>query len=126
MRSFGKAILYGIAVWAIPFIAAMFIFPLRESERPLFESIIPVAVALGAVIFSAVYLRNSDVNYVKEGIFIGVIWLGVSLIIDLSMFMWGPMKMSFIDYMKDIGLTYLMIPIITIGMGKVLDVKHKI
>jgi len=32
--------------------------------------------------------------------------------LDLFMFMEGPMKMSFSDYMLDIGLTYLIYPIL--------------
>lgn len=34
MKHFLKAFLYGLAVWAVPFVVAMIIFPLRESERP--------------------------------------------------------------------------------------------
>lgn len=41
------------------------------------------------------------------------------------MFMQGPMKMSVLDYIKDIGLTYLIIPAITIGMGKIISGKYK-
>ena len=37
--------------------------------------------------------------------------------IALFMFMQGPMKMPFLDYMADIGLTYLIIPSITIGFA---------
>jgi len=32
----------------------------------------------------------------------------------------SPMKMSFADYMMDIGLTYLIIPVICIGFGYLL------
>lgn len=46
-----------------------------------------------------------------------------SMNIDLFMFMWGPMQMSFWDYMKDIGFTYLIYPVVTIGFGFVLDKK---
>jgi hypothetical protein len=33
----------------------------------------------------------------------------------------SPMQMSFTNYMMDIGLTYLIIPIVTIGMGYMAD-----
>jgi hypothetical protein len=33
------------------------------------------------------------------------------------MFSWGPMKMTIIDYLKDIGITYIMIPVISLFMG---------
>jgi hypothetical protein len=35
----------------------------------------------------------------------------------------GPMKMSFADYMADIGLTYLIIPAVTFGLGYSLQKK---
>lgn len=126
MKSISQALLYGVAVWAVPFIAAMLIFPLRESERPLFESIMPVVVTFSVVIFGVTYLTKADKNYMRESVLIGIIWLVISLLIDLLIFMWGPMKMSIADYMKDIGVTYLMIPIITTGLGKVLEMKCKI
>lgn len=42
------------------------------------------------------------------------------------MFMQVPMKMTFADYLKDIGLTYIMIPVIILGIGKILNNKLKI
>ena len=35
----------------------------------------------------------------------------------------GPMKMPFADYIKDIGLTYLIIPMVTLGFGYLLQQK---
>jgi hypothetical protein len=43
------------------------------------------------------------------------------VVIDLFFFMWGPMKMPFINYMEDIGFTYLVFPIVTIGFGYMLE-----
>ncbi len=60
-------------------------------------------------------------GYLSESIKLGIIWFIISIIIDLLMFMWGPMKMSFINYMMDIGFTYLIYPIVTIGFGSVLE-----
>jgi hypothetical protein len=39
------------------------------------------------------------------------------------MFMWGPMKMSFSNYLQDIGLTYLIILSIPIFTGFLLHKK---
>ncbi len=117
MKSFLRVFLYGLAVWVIPFVASIIIFPLRENERPLFESIMPVIVAIAVVIFCSLYLSKVDLNFLKEGILLGILWFVINIVIDLLLFSWGPMKMSFVDYMKDIGVTYLMIPVITSGMG---------
>jgi len=53
-----------------------------------------------------------------EGIILGLVWFPINVALDLLMFMpEGPMRMTVADYMKDIGLTYLIIPAMTIGFG---------
>lgn len=124
MKSIKKAILYGFLIWLIPFVVAFIIFPLHDSNRPLFESIMPVAIALCVVIFGKMYFKNVEANYKKEGIWLGLIWIIISLVIDLILFMpESPMHLSFVDYLMDIGITYLMIPVITIGFGCLLNKK---
>ncbi len=116
-----SAILYGIAIWAVVFIVAVLAFPLRANERPLFESIMTVSLTIATVVASVQYFKKVDKNFIKIGLCLGIIWLDVNIFIDLFMFMQGPMKMSLIDYVKDIGLTYILIPAITIGFGYVLE-----
>lgn len=123
MKSIKSALLFALAVWVIPFLVAMFIFPIRESNRPLFESIMPVAVCIAVVIFTILYFKKIESNFVKEGVLLGILFFLVSFIIDLSLFMWGPMKMTFGEYLSDIGVTYLLMPVITIGFGYFLQKK---
>lgn len=117
MKSLRWALVFGFLIWLIPFTVSILIFPLRTSNRPLFESIMPVVVTLCAVVFSILYFRKLGGGFVREGILLGVMWFVISIVIDLLMFMWGPMKMTFAEYMMDIGLTYLVIPTVTIGFG---------
>ena len=124
MKSTKKAILYGFLIWLIPFVVAFIIYPIHESNRPLFESIMPVVVVLCVVIFSKIYFNKVETNFKNEGIRLGLIWIIISLVIDLILFMpQSPMHLSFLDYLMDIGITYLMIPVITIGFGCLLDKK---
>ena len=87
MKSIKKAILYGFLIWLIPFVVAFIIFPIHDSNRPLFESIMPVAIALCVVIFGKMYFNKVESNYKKEGIWLGLIWIIISLVIDLILFM---------------------------------------
>lgn len=121
MKSLKKALLLGLLVWVIPFVVAILISPLRVNERPLFESIMPVVLTITVLVFSYLYFGKVDKDFRKEGVLLGSIWFAISIAIDLLMFMWGPMKMTFVDYMKDIGLTYLIIPAVTIGFGYLLE-----
>src|SRR3972149_11871028 len=117
MKSLKTALVFGFFIWLIPFLVSMLIFPIRTNDRPLFESIMPVVVTLSTVFLLIAYFKKIDAHFLIEGIVLGILWFVISIVIDLSMFMWGPMQMSFTDYMKDIGLTYLIIPSITIGCG---------
>ncbi|MHC4460909.1 MAG: hypothetical protein ACYS6W_01225 [Planctomycetota bacterium] len=125
MKSIKKALLYGFLVWLIPFIVAMLLSSVRKHNRPLFESLMPVVITISVVPFLILYFNKLQAHFLKEAVLLGIIWLVISLILDLLCFMEGPMKMSFADYMMDIGLTYLMIPIISIGFGYLLE-KRKI
>jgi hypothetical protein len=97
------------------------IYPLRASNRALFETIMPLTLTIGVVFFSILYFRKFDKEFLSAGIRLGVIAFTLSILIDLLLFMWGPMKMSFADYMMDIGLTYLIYPIVTSGYGYLLS-----
>lgn len=121
MKSLKKALLFGFFIWLIPFLVSVLIFPLRTSSRPLFESIMPVVITICVVFFLILYFRKVEDGFLQEGVILGVRWLGISLLIDLLLFMWGPMKMALADYMMDIGLTYLIIPTITIGAGYIMS-----
>lgn len=119
MQSFKKAILFGFLVWLIPFVASFPVISLRENNRALFESIMAIVVTLSVVIFLIFYFKKISKNYLREGIFLGLLWYLISVIIDLPMFLpaTSPMHMTLTEYTADIGLTYLIIPIITIGFG---------
>lgn len=117
MKSLKLALLYGFLLWLIPFLVAFMIFPLREAGDPFFETIMPVTLTIVVVIFAIPYFRKLDSGYLNEAVKLGLLWFIISVFIDLLMFMWGPMKMSFWNYMKDIGFTYLIYPVVTIGFG---------
>lgn len=122
MTSFRRALLYGFLVWLIPFLVAFLIFPLRESSRPLFESIMPVTLAMATAVFGVLYFKNLASNhvrnYIKEGLVVGMLWWIISVLIDAPlMLLGGPMQMTLGGYFADIGLTYMMMPVITVAIG---------
>jgi hypothetical protein len=118
MASIRKAILFGFFIWLVPFVVAVVIYPLRESSRSLFESIMPVVVTAVTVPLAVRYFRQVTHDHVREGASIGVLWLVMCLVIDAPMMLFGgPMQMTIGEYMGDIGLTYVIIPVITVGIG---------
>ncbi len=122
MTSIGKALLFGVVVWLVPFVVAVLVFPLRESSRALFESIMPVAVAGTTVALGVVYMARVSRGFVREAVLLGCLWLAICVAIDAPLMLFGgPMHMTIGEYLADIGVTYVMIPVITTGLGLVLE-----
>jgi hypothetical protein len=118
MINWGKAIGYGFLVWLTPFVVAIIVFSIHTSNRPLFESIMAVAVCSTAIGFGHLYLKNVGQDVLKVGIKLGILWLIISMLVDAPLMLFGgPMKMSLPAYLSDIGVTYLCIPIITWGLS---------
>ena len=118
MNKYLKMVIFGFLVWLVPFIISFFIYPLKTAGSPLFESIMPLAISVIVVTLAYAYLKNIETDLIREGVIIGAVWFIISIAIDLVLFLSpSPMQMSFVNYMEDIGITYLMIPIITIGLS---------
>jgi hypothetical protein len=118
MRSWRRILVLGFVVWLAPFVVAFLTFPFRESARPLFESIMAVTVTATAVILGLTYLRRINGGFFREGLLLGVIWFVMCVLIDAPLMLFGgPMKMTFGAYMADIGLTYVIIPVVTSGLA---------
>ncbi len=94
MKSIKSSLLYGFFLWLIPFAVSFFIYPIRESNRPLFESIMPVVITASLMFFSTLYFKKLKTDFFKEGVYLRIIWLVINIGIDLKMFSRGPMAMS--------------------------------
>ena len=117
MTSWRRALVLGLLVWALPFAVAFAAFPLKKSHYPLFESIMAVAVA-GCVVVSALsYFSRARQPTLREGLLLGTVWMAISIAIDLPLMLSPPMSYSIDLYFADVGLTYLMMPIVAAGIA---------
>ena len=117
LTSLRKALLLGLLVWLVPFVVALCIFPLKTSWRSLFESIMPVTLAAIVTGCALLYSRRVPAPSLREGLLLGLLWWAISLAIDLPLMLSPPISMPPLEYAADIGLTYLMIPILTFGIA---------
>jgi len=125
IKSIKAILLYGFLIWLIPFMVSILIFPIHDSSRALFESIMPVTLTIVVLFFSMLYFRKLEDDYLNEGIMMGIIWFVISIAIDLVMFLpESPMQMTFAEYMMDIGITYVIILMIPIVIGYILQHKN--
>jgi hypothetical protein len=113
--------IYGFLLWLITFFVSVVIYPLKDISVPLFDSLMPVALSALTLWFLYLYFKGVPSGYAKAGLVAGIVWIILNILLDQLLFSRGPMQMTFADYMYDIGLTYLLIPVITTGAGYLMD-----
>lgn len=126
MNKYLKNIFFGFLTWLIPFVLS-FVFYSKEGVLSidifLFKSIMIVISGLIGVSLLILYFKDIKKDYLIEGIAVGFSWLIINLILDLLILI--PMSgMTYLDYFSQIGLRYLIIPTISIGMGLLLKIKQ--
>ena len=89
----------------------------------VFETIITITLVLIGSLFLILYFKKFNDTDTIEGLKIGILFFIISITIDLFLFMEGPMKMSFYKYMLDIGLTYMVYPILGAVTGYINNLK---
>ncbi len=119
MTEYAKLIGFGILAWLLPFLLAI---PLYSQEgEPLYDIFLIKSVLL---VFSAalgtflilVYFRSVRTRFVREGVLLGGVWLLINWVLDAVVLL--PLSgMDAGTYMGEIGLRYLTIPIIAVGIG---------
>lgn len=53
----------------------------------------------------------------SQAVGIGIIWMAISIVIDLPLMLAPPVNMTLGAYAADVGLTYVMIPVIVVGVA---------
>jgi hypothetical protein len=80
----------------------------------------PVTLSLVVVGLALPYFRRVRGRFIKEGVLLGCLWFAISVVIDLPLMLNPPMNLTLVEYTADIGLTYLMIPVMTTGIASAL------
>lgn len=128
MKQYLKLALFGFLTWLIPFIVSFFFYSkdghLLIGDIFLFKSIMIITGCLTGVVLLILYFNKINERYLYHGILIGIVWLALNWVLDLLILV--PMaKLSLYDYFAQVGLRYLIIPIISIGTGYMLEKKAK-
>jgi hypothetical protein len=114
MGSAIRIILLGLLIWAVPFGLGMVIFPVVPPVSALFDTIMVVTLAGTTAIASVIHVSRLREASLDDGLRAGSIWMLMSLLCDVPFFILGPemTRMDPVDYMADVGLSYIMIPLI--------------
>ncbi|UKS27937.1 hypothetical protein LOZ80_03015 [Paenibacillus sp. HWE-109] len=121
-RQFWKLLLFGFLTWLIPLIFSFFFYN-KEGQLSIdFTFFKTLLIVFGALVGSpllAIYFIKVKSNYIRHGIWLGVIWFVMNITLDaLVLLPW--LKISFLNYMGQIGLRYLSMPIMSLAVSSLL------
>lgn len=110
-----RFLLCGLGIWAVPFLLGMALFPFVPPETELFETAMSVAMSFAVSLFSWLHLSRLARPGWQSGLLCGFGWAGIAIALDLPYL--PMMQMDADQYVRDIALTYLMIPMIAAFIG---------
>lgn len=120
-----RNIVYGFLAWLIPFVASLFFYTkegILTIDVFLFKSIMIVVGSISAAFLLVSYFKNINAEYYKEGIIVGFTWFAINVLLDLVILV-HMSGMSITDYFSQIGLRYIVIPVMSITIGAALKNK---
>ena len=125
MNKHSRNLLYGFLAWLIPFVASIFFFT-KDGGLSIdiffFKTIMIIVGSISGAILLISYFKKINIGYLKEGIYIGITWFVINILLDLLVLI--PMTgMAISDYFLQIGLRYLVMPVMSIMVGVALENK---
>lgn len=111
-----KIVNYGLLVWLIPSLITVTLSSFW-STFSVFEVVSAVAIAVTVIILAYLYFKGITENFIKEGILIGIIWLIISIALDLILIALGISQLNLTSYVMYVAPLYIIIPVLTIGLG---------
>lgn len=123
-----KILWYGFLTWFIPFLSSIpFVDPQGNFiiDQIFFKSIMIVIGSFVGVLFAVLAFQRVSSKYLYFGIKIGMTWIILNWMFDLILVLSGFFQMSIWVWFSQIGLRYVVLPIFTIGLGVVLEKKHR-
>ncbi len=120
MNNVLKYLISGIFIWIICFGIGFIAFPLHESQLLLFKTIMILSsIFVGMVFLSKTFTKINN-NYIQEGMLLGFIWFFINIGLDLIVLV-GMFKSQIREYFIGTGLRYIAMPIMSIGIGNILE-----
>ncbi|MDP2237435.1 MAG: hypothetical protein Q8J88_13465 [Bacteroidales bacterium] len=125
MNKHFRNLLYGFLAWLIPFVASIFFYTEEGGLRIdifFFKTIMIIVGSISGAVLLISYFKRINKGYLKEGIYVGFTWFVINILLDLLVLI--PMaRMAISDYFLQIGLRYLVMPIMSIMIGAALEIK---
>ena len=119
-----KKIGYGLILWVIPYVTAIPLLSLRQTDPIFFKTIMVVEGALVVGALSALYFQGVRGGFLREGVITSVVWMFVNWGLDLVALL--PFTGHTVPrYFIEIGALYLAMAAPLVAIGYVLERKSR-
>jgi hypothetical protein len=121
-----QIVFYGFLVWLIPFFVS---WPLYSPKgEPLYDlqlikSILIVVGSLVGALLALRYFRDTKKDFAREGAILGISWLIINSVLDIIVLVHILKGMDLSAWAGQIGIRYLLMPILTTAMGMAMEMR---
>jgi hypothetical protein len=121
-----RILLSGFTVWLIPFLISIPLYPQGQPVTDLqtVKSILIVIGGLVGAVLALWYLKDIRADFVREGAILGIAWFMISCILDILVLVYL-LDMDLAAWAGQIGIRYLLIPVMTTAMGAAMELRGK-
>jgi len=120
-----KRVGFGFLVWLVPYVTAIPLMPLMESDVVLFKTIMVVVGSLVGALLTVIYFAGVRRSYLREGVLLGLVWLLLSWGLDfVALLPFSQMAVG--RYFLEIGLRYVGMLSPTVAVGYVLSSRLEV
>jgi hypothetical protein len=110
---------FGFLAWLVPYLTAIPLMPLMESDEILFKTIMVVVGSLVGALLTVIYFAGVRRSYLREGVLLGLVWLLLSWGLDfVALLPFSQVTLG--RYFLEIGLRYVGMLSPTVAVGYVL------
>lgn len=121
-----RVVAYGVLIWMLNFSASM-IFAGSDGfvhgDYTQFRAVMFMTNTLSAACLLALHFRHVKRSFLREGILVGTVWLEINLSLDFLVVV-PRSGLGIIDYLTQIGIDYIGIPVLAILVGFVMTSRN--
>lgn len=111
-------VMYGFLTWIV---TITLILMSHNSNPYIFNILLDIIITILALIIGINYLKSFKDNYFMEGLFLGILIFVINIVLDQFYYAAVGLPMGIVEYMLNVGLIYLVYPIIIASLGFVFN-----
>ena len=122
-----RILLTGLLSWLVPFLVSIPLYPQGQPvlDLQVTKSILIVVGGLVGAILALWYFRGVKAGFTREGAVLGTAWFALNCALDILVLVGLMHGMDLSTWAGQIGVRYLLMPIMITAMGAAADIRAR-